>query len=475
MIVASADALIVHPANASEPDAYYTSPRITWLSQSPSFPYYGELIYVEDKLPSVNVSGRIVLYKSRSGQSKDQTAQLLQDYDILVLIIEFLSYVDYPGIGNFARLPNYHPRNKFPVVEVTMSQSGHLQEWIKNQTNGSVFVTVTDDPNPWRSWADGPWTILSWILLVFTIPIFYMAVYKLVLLVLRDGFQFSVGQSVLALNIFALAIRMLWCLIDPWGMYERASTYWVQIGMTVPVAASFGSSLLIALYWHEMMNRFAGSQHSINQFLGKMKWPFFAFTFFMSAFELFTSCARAAQISTDVLYLIDGLVYAIVALGMAVFFVVTKIRLDRLLSRMQKEVNISMRRSSAHPEDLQQSAGAVATRRFERATQLVFAIACSLVIYIVVASFIAFMPAFWIPAPFFAIWTVIFLTHLGNCLCQVMLIRAPARSWRWILCGLWSQVSIESSTTSEHVSANGREAASSQTEYLTATTYSNRQ
>lgn len=177
-----------------------------------------------------------------------------------------------------------------------------------------------------------------------------------------------------------------------------------------------GNALLISLYWHEMIHK------KINKsdiFVTKLKWLFVAIMMGMIIFEISTSVLRGLNISFSIVVYLDGAMYVLVYAGVLIFFILTRMRLQKIIDKL----NASLKQG-------------------DRGTKLSIAtfhvqgmVVCTffwLVFIIIIA--ISTLP--WAPVNFPVLWGLLFAFHMTSALFQVLLIRAPTRSWKWIFCGL---------------------------------------
>ena len=255
-------------------------------------------------------------------------------------------------------------------------------------------------------------------------PIFFwflrlIGVYKLLLLVLVRGPQLSSAQLVLAVNVISLTIRVIWLIIDPLGAYGTTTLTWIQIGCTSPYAFCISGVILITLYWHEMMLK---SGKKINMFLSKMLWPFLGVCGLLFVIEFFAGLGRALFWNGLLITVVTGSIYALVVVSLLVFFIVTKVRLSAEFSRLNKKLRAHDGATSGE-------------KKLGVATNLVVGIATVLVFWLLGLIVFCIGPLFWTPIGYCVVWIVLLTGMTLLCFLQIMIIRAPERSWRWILFG----------------------------------------
>jgi hypothetical protein len=452
-LLSQTDALWIHPRGQNQQSVFIRSPRLKFLTQgTPSYPITGELVYVREKFPKANYTGKIVIYEQHNLQPKYGGCDAMRDSGATAMILHFKANVDYPGFGDTAVDSWYVPRHPFPVFEISLSQNKSLDEWFKNQSialdqeedgfsgapenqgvpgmSGAIkrrnqqetewsgrglMVSIEEDENPW----DNVWNvgipILSNLLLASSGVLLIMASYKLVLLIMREGFRFSIGQCVLWFNAIACVIRMIWAG-NPFGTFHSTAVIWMHISLTLPYAFVISGALMIALYWHEMIRRRTGSQ--MNQILNRMRWPFLALCAVMFTFELASSVTRGVGLFSPTLIFIDAIIYVIIVLALFIFFATTQVR---LISVFQK-VNHALSESKQ--------------KKLKLATKKIMVLNILTIVWIITLLLIGLLPSFWKPSIFLTIFSIQLFCLQGMILTQILLIRAPQRPWKWILCGL---------------------------------------
>jgi hypothetical protein len=406
---------IIQPENPIDPPHFVLSPLLKSLTRwQPKFPIAGQLVYTNEVHPTGNFTGKIVIYEQHNLQPKQAGCDALRHSGAASVILHFKSNAEYPGLGDSAVSAGVKADYPFPVFEITWKQNKSLEGWFSNQTRG-VFVTMNDDPNPWRHARTVALPILSLVVLVMTSVLLVMATYKLTLLVLRDGLQWSVAQFVLVLNILSLLFRILWATTNPFGIYNSTSVIWVQVTQSLPFAFAVSGALLISLYWHEMIQR---TNTKINMFLNRMRWPFAILCVLMFGFELATSISRGAGLFSPLLVLIDTIIYVVVVFSLLIFFLVTNIRIQQIFKKVNKTLSQGKR------------------NKLKLANQWIWGISFVMLLWIISLLLIGTSSLIWRPRVFVIIFSIQMTSLTFMVLFQILLIRAPSRPWKWILCGL---------------------------------------
>lgn len=394
------------------------SPLIEHLSPpNVKFPIVSRLVYTADEYPAFNPAGAILVYQARPGKFHEDVVQKLNNSGIAALVVQMLSDVYNPGYGEVIRKKPFKRENTFPVFELTFQQSRDLKGWFANQTTRGVIVSFdAKEDNPWQYNMDTIWPAAG-IVGIFTSGITLIgAVYKLTLMMWVNGAQLSVGQCVLGLVIVAMSIRFVWSIVDPFGAYGIAHFAWMALGLSLAFPFVIGNTLLISLYWHEMITK---TGKKVNLFLNKMLIPFLIFIFLLIAFEFCTALTRGLRYYSFGLLIGNAAVYCVVVTVVLVFFLVTKIRLALLFGRVHKTIHSRKK------------------RRLGRANIIVACIAAVLTLFLIPLIMIASAKILWNPNPFSAIWLSIEFGIDVLAFLQVLLIRAPERTLRWLICGLF--------------------------------------
>lgn len=394
------------------------SPLLTSLSpRHVNFPIVGRMVYTDQEVPPFPLKGLILIYQTRRWEFNTDIALKFKDSGLKALVVQMLSETYYPGFGEIVLTYPLHPNVPFPIFEITVQQTRELTGWFKNQTNRGVIVSFDKiEENPWMYYIETVWPIGGWFLLFSSVLVLFVSVYKLTVMILHTGPQVSVGQIVLVLLIFAMLIRLVWCMFDPFGAYRNSHFAWIMLGLSLPFAVIMTTTLLIALYWHEMI-KLTGKQIFI--FLDKLLIPFLIFGALLFIFEFVTALLRGLRYFSFGLLIATSSVYASISGIILVIFIVEKVRITAVFKNISKRVNNKRK------------------RRFDRAFFLVLAIGAVFVLWLPPIVFIAAVKWFWHPAAYTASWFVILFGINIVAFLQAQLIRAPHRPWKWILCGLF--------------------------------------
>jgi hypothetical protein len=411
------DAFWILPQNTSEPRHFVLSPMLKYLSPpDPPFPITGRMVYTNQEVPPFPLNGLILLYETKRLQFNSVVAKRFKDSGLQALVVQMLSEVHSPGFGELVVDAPVKRENPFPVFEITVAQSRELTGWFQNQTErGLIVLFEGPEHNPWAYYISTVYPAGAYVLLITAGIVLIAAVYKLTLIICSTGPQLSIGQAVLGLVIIAMTIRVVWCMVDPFGVYQLAHLAWNQIGMTLPLAIILGSTLLIALYWHEMI-KLTGKTVFI--FLDKLMIPFFIFAVALIVFEFVTSILRGLRHFSSGLAVATSSIYAILTVAILIIFLVEKIRISIVFSKINSRLHSKRK------------------KRLDQAFFLVLGISVIMIIWLVPIILIAATDWSSIPVGRTIIWFIILFGINIVAFFQVMLIRAPYRPWKWIFCGI---------------------------------------
>jgi hypothetical protein len=444
LVVGSASGLRIVPWNTTIDDpspVVLLSPRIHYMSPQVNYPISGYLEVSLGRMPTGDLRGKILLHKMQSRQFIEDLCESLKDSGLAAFIVLQNSQVDYPGLTEYGRSRRNLPNQPFPVFDITLSQNKTLEPWF-DPVHGLFAVIDTEDANPWDKFYNKWIPALSWVIIAICCFILTLTVYKLTLHILRDGFAMNIPQLVLWMNLVSNILRILHLLIDPFGRYGIYPYWWVQIGMTIPAPFLVAASLMMTLYWHEMIKRV----RQMNAFLDQGLVPFLIVSLALFAFELATCLARGLGAIIAVLVIVTALIYAVVILTLLVFFIITKIRLQRLFHKLNKKLNVATKKHGQDDDDASSGSSSKKEKKSEKnqrrlglASNIVILTGVSLFIYLISLIAAGIGNIFWIPTSCFVIIVGLLSSMTILSLLQVIIIRAPPGPWKRI----FSQVSFK--------------------------------
>lgn len=408
------------PWQSSNETHYIQAPRLDYLGpwgrDYNANPVRGVLFTTEERHPSENLKGKVLIYALKSGESQEEVAKRLKDRGLVALVTVLRAFTDVPGNGNWNR-DRTRPNQPFPIYEITAKANKSLAGWYTNQSSyGGVLVELDDEKNPWdKTFLIGV-PIIAYYMLLHNGVIAVTAAYKWTLTIHRQGgkIELSIPQSVFALNLIGSILRIIFAAGDPFGAWETTNFLFTQLMFSISLPVTICSVLLIALYWHETIQRTSGNKPL--PFLKKLKIPFLVFILAVQIWEIIVSTLRGLYISLIVLVFIDGAIYVLTVLSIVIFFIVTRIRLQRVFDKVNQQLN------SEKSQKL-----SLATYHF---VGIVICMFIWVIILILGASSVI-----WTPVGFPIAWFIFFLMLNLVAHFQVLMIRAPQRPWKWILCG----------------------------------------
>lgn len=435
--VADVRSMWILPEQNDTAPVHLKAPRIRYLDP-PAPPGYwdsavieGEWKFISDKHTSENLTGCIICYNLLNGETQEDATYWFKDRGIVALFTLFRTISDYPGAGNWVR-SGRKTEQSFPIFEITMKQNQSMDGWYKNQTR--VMVRITFDSNPWDRTFAIALPIVGIGILIFSGVTCIMAVWKLTLLILRNGFQLSMAQVTLWMNVIGCLIRMLFGVVDPFGASGTTNFVFSQVFLTLSYPAAISGALLISLYWHEMIKR---TGNKINMFLDRMRWVFMLITVLMHAFELATALLRAYHYSFNLVIFLDGAMYIVFSLAVFIFFVVTKIRLQRIFDKINS--GLKSRKE----------------QRLSLATFQLQAMVVMMVVFLIFLILIGTTSIVWTPLSFPIMWSFLFISVQLIGFFQVLLITAPRVPVKVIFVGLWRPETLREHLYNDTYSPSG--------------------
>lgn len=407
----------VIPYETPNQPVYIYSPRIVYLGPDGNYtanPVSGILEYAaQGAIPTTNLTGKVLAIHTASGQSLEAAVRLLLNSGVnAVISVAYLD--DDPGSENWIRDGTF-PGQQFPVYAVGTPQNVSLATWFNNQTAHGCLIVLTDEINDWDETYRVGIPIIAYSILIFNCFLAIVTTYKLTLTILVRGWVLSLPMVVYIMNLIGSIIRIMFSAGNPFGVWGTSGFLYSQITMTLSLPFSVGSVLLISLYWHEMV--VASSGKRVNAFLGKLKVPFACFVGFTLVWEVIAATLRGLYYAQLLIVYLDGAIYLIITLFTTIFFIVTRIRLQEVFNQINKTLGANEKNKLA-----------LATFHFA-------AMAVSLVIWIIIVIVAGVVGSNHIAFPI--IWGTYFLSLGLLSLFQVLMIRAPLRPWKWILCGLF--------------------------------------
>jgi len=256
------------------------SPRIRRYSPASFQPIVGELYYLGE---IENVTGRIIFILSLPwGTSLDKAAKELWQNSALAIVTTVSGPWD-PGHADLVDDPYENIDGVvIPVVEVGLTDGISIFTSLLN--NVTFLVNITDsDEHAWEIVFHSAWQVFPAFLTVIGFICMLFAMWKLYTFVKVNGWELSIAQFSLIVEILVNLFRVIYTAVDP---FFSRHIFWyttslILMEMTVPWTII--NTLLVCLYWHELM---ADQSFKSAIFLRYMKIPFLIIALFLIAFQI---------------------------------------------------------------------------------------------------------------------------------------------------------------------------------------------
>lgn len=328
---------------------------------SPPGPFatiFGDLVVVDllNDFPDIsgkNISNKIVFLTSRSLKNFWPWAEsTAPSHNVsAVLVVDG----DDDGIGGLSRFPHSNTI-PFPVVGVGRSTGDIIVGWRGLRLVG--YVDSESGVNHWaRELSSGAFWFFRVILPFLCAAVIILGVGRLIQLRNAHGsFMPSVMNVAIALETISALLRFIYWVVDPVG----ANIIWTDsarnVWHTVSLPFSISSTLLLTIYWHETVRLTL----STNRLPSTVGLKFCCFTFQVSRTSLkFSWSIERLRTPTYILIaltfiveiVIDGIIvgyrikigaliainsaiYLIMGFSLAIFFIITSVRILSQISRM---------------------------------------------------------------------------------------------------------------------------------------------
>lgn len=129
------------------------------------------------------------------------------------------------------------------------------------------------------------------------------------------------------LLMVSLLLKFAFVTVDPWGFNLILSFGARSFLSSFHLPWGLSCALLVALFWHETLIK---DGLAVSAFLGKMRVPFFIIVAIMFGLEILFTTMR---IHGYTWVAINNVVYVVLAFALAVFYVVSGIRILRALNK----------------------------------------------------------------------------------------------------------------------------------------------
>jgi hypothetical protein len=163
------------------------------------------------------------------------------------------------------------------------------------------------DPNPWQEICEGLWMFLFQVILSSAVTIVLaLAIYDWILFIKRDGgVRMTIPQVSLIIIILGMIWRLIYIAVNPLMCRRGAWPYRIDdMFFTAHIPASLAPVFLVSLYHYEITSK---TTVHVNQFLKRLRIPFFIATGALFAFEIVMSALRGNGYAVDVVIYINSI------------------------------------------------------------------------------------------------------------------------------------------------------------------------
>lgn len=152
-----------------------------------------------------------------------------------------------------------------------------------------------------------------------------LAIYDWILFIKRDGgVRMTIPQVSLIIIILGMIWRLIYIAVNPLMCRRGAWPYRIDdMFFTAHIPASLAPVFLVSLYHYEITSK---TTVHVNQFLKRLRIPFFIATGALFAFEIVMSALRGNGYAVDVVIYINIGVYFVISVTFTVFFFFTSFR-----------------------------------------------------------------------------------------------------------------------------------------------------
>jgi hypothetical protein len=208
-----------------------------------------------------------------------------------------------------------------PVWDSGLENIRAIRDFMRSDApNRTVIIEIDfDDVNEWTVVNDsGAKIAFSVFVGGFAFAVAGVAISKLVMFIRAQGPTRNLPQIILWIELFANLERGVYSAVDPLLGRFIFPAFPVHFLPTISIPAYATTSLLITLYWKEVLSN---KQMKVVTFLDRMKVPFFVLVSLTWAIEIINACFRAYGIGPVFIMLaIVSIFYFIVSLLTAIFF-----------------------------------------------------------------------------------------------------------------------------------------------------------
>lgn len=231
-----------------------------------------------------------------------------------------------------------------PTLELSKKDFDSLLNLYNTYPNITVEMN-TGDTNPWLEYfgLSSPYNI------TFRLVSFIWAISNLILIIIRYrryGLPCKVNLSRICLSVELVIniMKILWC-IDPFGDPAQIYTWMIDnIFTTMPWSLSLLNTLLISLYWKEVIDK--KNMTAKMQIMKKIRKPVLGIIIFFCIEETLFIILRSLFFDMKTLAYANGLSYVFVALGSSIIFIYISYKLKTELSNRGRTSSLLTRIST---------------------------------------------------------------------------------------------------------------------------------
>lgn len=221
-----------------------------------------------------------------------------------------------------------------PVFEISSSDYSPIQNAIQNGSE-VLLIATSGDANEWVTFYTGPAGIVFAVIFVpLNAALALFAIVKLALILKRSRKFLSVPVISLLIEFVACVLRAL-ATIDMVGAFRIFSWggHVFLFLMNIPLTTSV--TILIALYWHEMITSFKVTSAA---WIQKYQILFWVFCILLVLISLILVILIASYVVSTTALAIISIVYVLIALGTALYFFIVGGRAIRFFKQFKSKV-----------------------------------------------------------------------------------------------------------------------------------------
>jgi len=303
--------------------------------------------------------------------------------------------IDWDG-GNSSSIP-------LPSVIISLPDSITLQQYLSEGYNITVRVT-SEDYNPWLEVPNsGALIFYSVFLGGFALTVIIIALVKFITLVRRNGCYLSLPHLILFFEMIGNAERLVAVTVDPLQFRLIFPLLVNQMLFTTSWPFTILTTMLVALYWHEIIHN---TNIMVNAFLTKLKTPFWIIAAVLFVIEIVTSVLRGLSFDIKAEVIVVGVVYVAINTAAVIFFFVTGTKITKLLRKSDR-----LRSQKV--------------RKLRKATAYIYISCLGIIIWIIATVLGGLTPILWIPWGYFSLWFIVFFILIFISLNQVLVVHIP--------------------------------------------------